>query len=86
MILVRFKKKLIIFLIFGLALIFRLLIAPWALNGDLLTQTEWGKWEYSHGLKGLYDWNQWLNEWPNHPPLISAFYDWCQLETFQWNN
>ena len=70
------KRNWKIILILGIALLFRLMLVPLATNGDLLTQTEWGKWEYLHGVKGLYDCNQWLNEWPNHPPLMSGFYWW----------
>lgn len=77
------KNKNIVFWVFGIALVFRLIIAHWALNGDLLTQSEWGKWEYMNGTKGLYDWNKWLNEWPNHPPLMSMVYLWAfQLHSF----
>lgn len=70
------KKNWKIILILILALFFRLVLTPIATNGDLLTQAEWGKWEYANGVKGLYEHNQWLNEWPNHPPLISGFYWW----------
>ena len=63
-----------IWLILIFALIFRLFLIPTAINGDILTQTEWGKFMYTHSVKGLYTWNQWLNEWPNHPPLISWLY------------
>ena len=69
-----FVRKYLFWVILGIGIIFRLTIAMTALNGDLLTQAEWGKWMYSHGTKGLYEWNKWLNEWPNHPPLISALY------------
>lgn len=80
-----FLKKNRLFIFFCLiALIFRLAISPLATNGDLTTMSEWGNWMYSHGPKGLYDWNRWTSGWwPNHPPLISLVYMWAwQFHSF----
>ncbi|HOZ81224.1 MAG TPA: hypothetical protein PK370_03330 [Candidatus Woesebacteria bacterium] len=65
------RKLLIVLLV---AFVFRLALIPFITNGDLLTQAEWGKFLYRNDTHLLYSHNQWLGEWPNHPPLISWFY------------
>ena len=71
-----FQKNLkqILLLAVFIALILRLIISATVFDGDVITQAEWGKWIYEHGLVGFYDENHWLNEWPNHPPLITIWY------------
>lgn len=69
-----FKKHQSLLLILFIALAFRLSLIPLTTHGDLFTQSEWGNWLYTHNFNEFYSWNQWLSEWPNHPPLISWFY------------
>ena len=69
------KKNWIIIIILFLAVALRIGLSIGKTDGDLLTQSLWGKQANSMGtLKGFYDWNLWGNEFPNHPPLITWLY------------
>ena len=61
-------KKHRLALIFGLALLFRLLLVPLAYHGDLNNNWSWGKVAVTHGLNGFYgssDSDDW--EYRRHP-------------------
>jgi hypothetical protein len=58
----------------SLGIILRICLTPLAFHGDLVTQTEWGRWIYDHGIRGFYENNIWTYSWPNHPPIISWVY------------
>lgn len=69
-----FKKHRGIAAVILVSLIFQLWVANTVFHGDILIFADWGKWIYFNGPGGLYEHNQWVGEWPNHPPLITLLY------------
>ena len=65
------------FLIFLLALIFRLLIFPSAFHDDIYSIAGWGQRLGEKGALTFYQENQWVYSWPTQPPLVNLVYGFC---------
>lgn len=66
-------------LIAGIIFLIKLVISPWPIHVDILSNAAWGEWIYFHGPKGFYENSVWVYSWPTQLPainLIFAFNRW----------